>query len=106
MSDSLHIFFILDGSGSMQGVQDDVVGGINAFIEDQKELDDGDTYFSLTVFDDNVKQYYTSKRITEVDDVTRDITLMGGSTALLDAVGKTLTEVEQANLQGKKLVII
>src|SRR5215212_5493369 len=94
----MSVFFILDGSGSMSGVQDDVVGGVNTFIEEQqKENPDG--VFSLTVFDTNIKKHVVAKPIKKVSKVDRKVTLMGGMTALLDAVGKTVSEVENDKLE-------
>jgi len=102
---SMSIFFILDGSGSMSGVQDDVIGGVNEFIELQKK-EPGQTTFSLTVFDTSVNKVYDAEPIANVKEVNRAITFRGGGTALLDAVGKTLADAEGANLPGKKLVVI
>lgn len=106
LRNKLYIYVILDGSGSMSSVQDDVVGGINALIQEQKELDADDTFFSLTTFDTNVKQWYDETPMKEVDDVDRSITFMGGGTALLDAVGKTLQDARDKKLEGRKLVVI
>ena len=33
---STNVFMILDRSGSMGSIRDDTIGGVNAFIEDQK----------------------------------------------------------------------
>jgi hypothetical protein len=110
---SMSIFFILDGSGSMHPVQHDVVSGVNGFVDEQKK--DGDnTVFSLTVFD-SAGYGHSGARITRVFDavpvkdvrpVTQSDTLQGGGTPLLDAIGKTLVDVDNKNLPGKKLVII
>ena len=35
--DATHIIFILDRSGSMQGKEADVIGGVNAYIADLRE---------------------------------------------------------------------
>src|SRR5581483_4590025 len=103
---NLWIYLILDGSGSMSNVQSDVIGAVNQLIEDQKELDSGDTYFTFTVFDTKVKKFYDAAPITEVDPVDRSATLLGGGTALLDAVGKTLTDARGEKRSGKNLVFI
>lgn len=104
----LHIYFILDGSGSMAGVQEDVVGGLNQFITDQQELDNNDTLFTLTVFDTNVRKVYDNEKIKNVSEVTKQSTLLGGMTALLDSIGKTLADAEKVKYgkNDKKLVVI
>jgi hypothetical protein len=33
---NLHIYFVLDRSGSMKSIASDVVGGFNAFLADQQ----------------------------------------------------------------------
>lgn len=43
------LVFILDKSGSMSGMEADVVGGFNSMIEKQKELD-GKVYVSTVLF--------------------------------------------------------
>lgn len=96
---------ILDGSGSMHSVQDEVVEGVNNFIEEQQN-NGGDTVFSLTVFDDKVKQVYMAEDIDLVKSIDESVTYMGGTTALLDAIGRTLTKADKENLKGKKLGVI
>jgi uncharacterized protein YegL len=102
-----NIFFILDGSGSMANVQNDVVDGVNHFIKEQKK-DDAKTRFWLTVFDTNISKVYDGVDIESVDEITASQTLKGGMTALLDAIGKTLVDAENAKGAKKRenLVII
>ena len=45
-----HIDILLDRTGSMQSIKDDVIGGTNAFIEDQAN-EPGECTMSLTQFD-------------------------------------------------------
>lgn len=105
----LAVLFILDGSGSMSPVQDDVVKGVNAFIDKQKEeVGDAETRFWLTVFDTNIYPVYRGEDIANVNHVTQQDTLRGGMTALLDAVGKTVSQAdgELRDFTGKKLCVI
>lgn len=106
LRNDLYIYVILDGSGSMSSVQDDVIGGINALIQEQKELDDNDTFFSLTTFDTTSEQWYDETPMQDVEEVDRSITFRGGGTALLDAVGKTLSDASAKQNKGRKLVVI
>ncbi len=107
MSD-LSIFFILDGSGSMSGVQKEVVDGLNDFILEQKDEAALGTnvVFSLTVFDYKPTIVYMAEDINSVTPVTKKDTFLGGGTALYDAIGTTLTKAKAENLPGKKLVAI
>lgn len=45
-----HIDFLLDRTGSMESIKDDVIGGTNAFIDDQAS-EPGECTMSLTQFD-------------------------------------------------------
>jgi len=91
------IYVIIDGSGSMSGIKNDVVKGINEFIKEQQDeiQATGDTVqFSLVTFDSNVQEVYLKEDISLVKPVSTKDTFLGGGTALLDAVGRTLTTAE------------
>ena len=99
-----HIAFILDRSGSMGQIWDDVKGGFKQFIEDQKA--EGDPKFSLTVFDTEVDQPYDKVPLSEVSDDLDKIeprVYPRGSTALLDAVGKTINSLDK---RAKKVMVV
>lgn len=91
------IYVIIDGSGSMSGVKHDVVKGINDFIKEQQDDVKGTNdvvRFSLTAFDTNVMEVYVNEDIAHVNPVTVKDVFLGGGTALLDAIGRTLTTAE------------
>ena len=50
MTKGTHIHVILDRSGSMSSIKDDIIGGFNEFLQQQKKLDDACT-LSLVQFD-------------------------------------------------------
>jgi uncharacterized protein YegL len=103
----LEIFMIIDGSGSMGGVKGDVVDGVNKFIDDQKDdaVATGDQImFSLVVFDDQVSEVYDTEDVSLVNSVTVKETFRGGSTALYDAIGRTISKAEDNNTP--KLVVV
>lgn len=85
------ITVVLDRSGSMNMIKEDAEGGLAAFIETQKH-EDGEANFSLIQFDDTYEAVYKAAPITEVDAVQL---VPRGSTALLDAVGRAITETKQ-----------
>jgi len=84
------IVFILDRSGSMNGLENDTIGGFNGFVK--KQAEEGQTSLTTVLFDDKYEILHNG-----ID--ARDITLTGreyftrGSTALLDAIGKTINDV-------------
>lgn len=92
------IYVIIDGSGSMSGIKNDVVTGINEFIAEQQQLVAGTNdvvRFSLTAFDTNVMEIFVKEDLNLVNPVSTQETFLGGGTALLDAVGRTLTKAEE-----------
>lgn len=82
---------ILDRSGSMSTIKEDMIGGIEEFL--RKESQSGDeTKVSLFSFDDQFETVFEEKDIN--GDIVVDI-IPRGSTALMDAVGKTTAIVEE-----------
>ncbi|MFF7880957.1 VWA domain-containing protein [Streptomyces sp. NPDC020794] len=84
-----HIAVILDRSGSMQAVKSDTEGGLRAFLEAQHEAP-GSTTVSLYQFDDQYQAVYENTPLARVPDFTLH---PRGATALLDAVGRTITSL-------------
>lgn len=82
-----HVVAIVDRSGSMQTIRDDTIGGFNAFIDKQK-TQPGDCMVSLYQFDDHYDVVYTSRPIEQVPGLVLE---PRGSTALLDAIGRTIS---------------
>ena len=83
-----HLYFLLDRSGSMQSIRDDTVGGFNAFIAEQRRHP-GDCRVTLAQFDDRYEVVYRDKPIADVPGLDLQ---PRGSTALLDAIGRLVTE--------------
>lgn len=99
------IAVILDRSGSMESIRDDTIGGFNAFLDEQKRLG-GDCRLSLVQFDTLYEPIHQNLPINEVPALTRETFVPRGGTALLDAIGRTLTTLEsdlvQLEREGKK----
>lgn len=81
------IVLVLDASGSMQDIANDIRGSVNTFINQQKAAPADGTKFSLIVFADEAKTNINKVPIQEVPEVTRDEYHCGGYTALYDAMG-------------------
>jgi hypothetical protein len=73
----------------MQSIKNDMVGGFNTFIEEQKKLP-GECAVTLAQFDDQYEVVYSGKALVDVPGLEL---VPRGSTALLDAVGRTVNEV-------------
>lgn len=83
-----HITFILDRSGSMESIRDDVIGGFNRFIDDQKTVP-GECTLTLVQFDSQ-NPYEILRDHMAIGDVKRlgsDYFPRAG-TPLYDAMGR------------------
>lgn len=85
-----HIVIVLDRSGSMKAVKDDTEGGLAAFLEAQSE-NPGETRVSLYQFDTEYEQVYENLPLADIPVYTLK---PRGGTALLDAIGRTITSVK------------
>jgi hypothetical protein len=80
---------LLDRSGSMQVIADDTRGGFDAFIAKQRG-ESGSTVVTLAQFDDEYEMVYQNQAIADVPPLALD---PRGSTALLDAIGRFISDV-------------
>ena len=93
--DLTELVFILDKSGSMGGLEGDTIGGFNAMLEKQKGLD-GVCRITTVLFDHEYCLLHDRIDIQAVRPVTEKEYQVGGMTALLDAVGKTIDKIGNA----------
>jgi uncharacterized protein YegL len=82
--------FLLDRSGSMSGLENETIRGFNSFIENQRRFS-GETKVSCILFDDVYEMLWSNKDIKNVC-LTGEEYFVRGSTALLDAIGKTIVD--------------
>lgn len=85
--------FILDQSGSMHKLKKDTIGGYNSFLEKQKK-EEGDCLISTTLFSTTSKNILFHQDIHSVKDMTKEDYQPHGCTALLDALGNCILEME------------
>ena len=86
------LVFILDKSGSMFGYEADTVGGFNSTIEKQK-AQEGKVYVSTVLFNSRSEVVHDRVDISEIKPMTEEAYQVGGSTALLDAVGSAMHHI-------------
>ena len=86
------LVFILDRSGSMQGLEKDTIGGFNAMIEKQKK-EPGEAFVSTVLFDDRVEVLHDRVPLHEVRPITGQEYYVRGCTALLDAIGGAIHHI-------------
>jgi hypothetical protein len=88
------IAFILDRSGSMAALADEAIGAFNSFLNDQRKRP-GERRLTLAIFDHEYGLEHDRKNVEEVPELNRNTYIPRGTTALLDAIGRTLDHIGQ-----------
>lgn len=89
------LVFILDKSGSMGGLETDTIGGYNTMLKKQQAVD-GECHITTVLFDNNYELLHDRIDIKAVSPITEKEYQVGGSTALLDAIGRTIHKIGNA----------
>jgi hypothetical protein len=88
------IIVVLDRSGSMASIAKSTVEGFNTFLNEQKNAE-GEAFMTLLQFDDRYEMNYQSMPIKDVAElIERETFIPRGSTALYDAIGKTINDLK------------
>ena len=90
----IDIIFLLDRSGSMYGSEKDTIGGFNSFIKSQKQKE-VKAKVTTILFDHGYEVLYKRKDLYDVEDLTENEYYVRGSTALLDAIGRTIITLDK-----------
>jgi hypothetical protein len=85
MKDVTELVIIIDRSGSMQPLTEDVIGGFNSLIEEQKK--EGETIVTTIFFNNSIKFIHERVDIKEIAPLDKRTYCASGCTALLDAIG-------------------
>lgn len=101
------IIVITDRSGSMAAIAPDVIGGYNTFLREQKEQP-GEARITYTQFDTEYQVVSAAVPVRQAPDLTPATFVPRGSTALYDAIGRTLNEQGQriATEKWAQLVVV
>lgn len=91
----IHVAVVLDRSGSMASIADDMVGGFNTFLAEQRSKP-GQCAVTLVQFDgqDPFEVLVDGMPLAEVLDLDRSRYVPRGNTPLLDAVGRMIARVD------------
>ena len=96
MKETMEIVFILDRSGSMAGLEQDTIGGFNSLIEKQKQRTSR-ARVSLILFDNRTEVILDRVPIEDVGCLSEEEYNVRGSTALLDAVGRSVWHIARVH---------
>lgn len=86
------LVFILDRSGSMQGLEGDTIGDFNAMLEKQRK-EPGEAFVSTVLFDDQTEVLHDRVELGKVRPITDKEYYARGCTALLDAIGGAIHHI-------------
>ena len=86
------LVFILDRSGSMEGLEGDTIGGFNSMIRRQKQQP-GECLVSTMLFDTYFEVLHDRLPLREVPNMTDLDYCVRGCTALVDAIGKSIHHI-------------
>ena len=98
------LVFLLDKSGSMNGLEKDTIGGYNAMLEKQKDVE-GYAHVTTVFFNQEVELFHDRLPLSCVTPLSEKDYCVGGLTALLDAIGTTIErihEIQKAEPQSKR----
>lgn len=86
-----HISVVLDRSGSMRAIADDMIGGFNQFLAEQQKVP-GKGTITLIRFDNEIDTVCDFINLLEAHPINQEILKPRGNTALLDAIGYGLAK--------------
>lgn len=110
-ANSTELVFILDRSGSMGGLEDDTIGGFNSMLKKQQG-EPGEAVVTTVLFDDRYELLHDRIDIKAIRPISEKEYFVRGSTALLDAVGKTIHKIinvmrhTDADRQAEKVLFV
>lgn len=90
----MDVVFLLDRSGSMGGIEKDTIGGYNSYIDSQRGKN---VKVTTVLFDDKYEVLHNRVDVDNIKKLTNKEYYVRGCTALLDAIGKTIREMEDKN---------
>jgi len=91
-NDNTELVIILDKSGSMGGLESDTIGGFNALLAKQKK-EPGEVNVTTVLFNHHYELLHDRLPVQGVSPLTEEDYKVGGTTALLDAIGSTIHKI-------------
>lgn len=101
----MDVVFLLDRSGSMAGSETDTIGGYNSYLEKQRK-NKLNTKITTVLFDNEYEVIHNRVNIKDIKNLTSKEYYVRGTTALLDAIGITITNLDRQIKNNKVLFVI
>ena len=100
-----HEVIVLDESGSMKSMWDEVINGYNKHLDDGKK-DGNDYLWSLLKFDSTkIDLVHDCIPIADVVELNRELYRPGASTPLYDAIAHAIRSAEAKHKEGQKVLV-
>ncbi len=103
------VILVVDRSGSMHWIARGMEGAIDTFIAEQRKVE-GECLVTLAQFDDEYQIIYSARDVRRTPPARIEAR---GSTALLDAIGRTISEVgvrlaatDESQRPGRVIVVV
>ena len=100
------VLIVQDKSGSMMWRQMATIDGYNEYLETLQNESEGEVLLTLTQFDTQVRNLFTSRKLEDVQKITAEDYQPGGSTALYDATCSTIHAAEPTIRKDDKVVVV
>lgn len=106
-STTTRILVIQDASYSMHSRRASTISGFNEYLEDLQKDKSDNAYLTLIQFDTTYSVVHEDLPVADVAPLNEDTYTLGGGTALLDAVGRGLIDLEKRmNSTDRALVVV
>ena len=90
----MDVVFLLDRSGSMHGMEKDTIGGYNSYLKSMRQKN---AKITTILFDNEYEMITKRENISNVRNMDYKTYYTRGCTALLDAIGKTISYMDSEN---------
>ncbi len=101
------ILVVQDRSGSMQSRVKETISGFNEYVDDLAQDNSDEAFLTLVQFDDEYLVTEEDTPVAKVKSLNEDTFVPRGMTALLDAVGRGITDLKKRmNDDDRALVVI
>lgn len=98
----VEVVFILDRSGSMAGLEKETISGFNEMLNKQKQLEQS-AIVTTILFDNEYEVLHNRIPIHHVQNMTKEQYFVRGTTALFDAVGRSIETIKDKQMQEYQL---
>ena len=105
MKKELDVVFILDKSGSMSGSEENTISSFNEYLEKEKK-NKFKTNITTVLFSDDYEYLYHRENVKGIQKLTDKEYFVGGCTALYDALGNSIHDIEKEKPNKAIFIII